>query len=356
MPQIHGSDREICWREVFPWLILVRAVRVSLMLRVLLTAWVGVLFTQMGWYLLESLFETDQPLPRIADVIYWEQLGVHGLMQAFAGWLWLSEPFVRCFHQDVTLGETLRLLASGVWAICVWALLGGVIARTAAVYLTQQRTLALRESWIAAINKWLDTLGGPLLGLLLVVGLALPLVVIGFLLRFPPFTLLAGFLWLFMLLWGIGLAVVVLALWLGWPLMWATLGVERSDAFDAASRTAAYVFQRPLHLIFYVAVAEVLGTAGQWLISGLTLFGRELTDWAVSWGAGAGWMTALPKSHPFQAWGTDAILFWKAALHSFASAYPLAYLWPASVGIYLLLRRQIDETQIEELGNGPGPL
>lgn len=349
MPPTNGSIREVCWGEVFPWLILVRAVRVSLMLRVLLTAWVGVLLTQTGWYLLESLFGADQPLPKIADVIYWKQLGVAGLFQAFAGWMWLSEPFVRCFRQDVTLGETLRLLACGGWALGVWAFCGGVIARTAAVYLTQRRTLALGESWIAAATKWLETLGGPLLGLLLIIGMALPLVLIGFVLQFPFFTLLAGLLWFFMLLWGIGMAVVALALWLGWPLMWATLGVERSDAFDAASRTAAYVYQRPLHLIFYVAVAEVLGTAGQWLVSGLTIFGRLLSDWAVSWGAGLGWIASLPKSHPYQAWGTDAILFWKAALHSFAMAYPLAYLWPASVGIYLLLRHHIDETQIEEL-------
>jgi hypothetical protein len=42
------------------------------------------------------------------------------------------------------------------------------------------------------------------------------------------------------------------------------------------------------------------------------------------------------------------IRFWDRGLAMVAAAFPMAYLWPASVGIYLLLRRQIDSTDIAE--------
>jgi len=40
---------------------------------------------------------------------------------------------------------------------------------------------------------------------------------------------------------------------------------RRNDSFDALSRSYAYVFQRPLHYLFYALVAAVFGAlAGCW--------------------------------------------------------------------------------------------
>ena len=43
------------------------------------------------------------------------------------------------------------------------------------------------------------------------------------------------------------------------------------------------------------------------------------------------------------------ILYWKWALKLVAVSFPVACLWPMSVGIYLLLRLQVDATEIEEI-------
>jgi hypothetical protein len=147
-------------------------------------------------------------------------------------------------------------------------------------------------------------------------------------------------------------------LWFGWPLMWATIAVERSDAFDAAARTASYVYQRPLRLVFYVLVASLLGVAGQLIVSGFAAAGSYLTDWAVSWGAGSERMAQLasppggdiaPTLEGSAALASQSIRFWKHALYAVAAAYPLAFLFSASVGIYLLLRLQIDSTEMDEI-------
>ena len=40
----------------------------------------------------------------------------------------------------------------------------------------------------------------------------------------------------------------------GWPLMWPTISSEGTDAFDALSRSYAYVYQRPLAYLLYAVI------------------------------------------------------------------------------------------------------
>ena len=111
-------------------------------------------------------------------------------------------------------------------------------------------------------SVWLSTLGGPLIVFLAVFALAVPLILLGALLRIELIAIVAAALWCFVLAWGFMLVVILLGLMLGWPLMWACLSVERSDAFDGVSRCYAYVYQRPLRFGFYVLVAAALGVLG----------------------------------------------------------------------------------------------
>ena len=41
--------------------------------------------------------------------------------------------------------------------------------------------------------------------------------------------------------------------------------------------------------------------------------------------------------------------FWSGGLWAIAAAFPMAYLFPAATGIYLLLRRLIDSTELGEV-------
>ena len=45
----------------------------------------------------------------------------------------------------------------------------------------------------------------------------------------------------------------------GFDLMYPTIAVEGSDAFDAISRSFSYIYARPWRLLFYTAVAIIYG-------------------------------------------------------------------------------------------------
>src|SRR5262245_28106541 len=66
----HGVVREIAWRDILPWLILVRVFRVSIQARMLLLASMAVLLTIFGWWLFAqgfANFRDDDPLAAYLD-------------------------------------------------------------------------------------------------------------------------------------------------------------------------------------------------------------------------------------------------------------------------------------------------
>jgi hypothetical protein len=410
MAQSNGSIYEVRWNEVCPWLILVKAWRVSLLVRVLAYAWLGLLLTQWGWWAAEklgadqaeldgnqvrtsfttidrsaidireqkaserrllarSLFQVDpqlstdlrrpmryrDPRPLLWLRDHWRE---HGFGPLVEGWRSLNLPFIKVFQFETNFGDAVRLLLCGVWAIAVWALFGGAIARTAAQFCAREEIITPISAGRTAVRNWPSTAGGPLIVLLFSLLLTVPLALIGLVFRADLLALVGGLLWVLIIAWGLGLAIVLFALWFGWPLMWATIAVEQSDAFDAASRAAAYVYQRPLRLAFYVIVATVLGMFGQLIVLGFAAAADHLADWAISWGAGTDRiveLTSLPAEDVESTlsssaeFGALAIDFWKRMLDTFAAAYPLAYLFSSSVGIYLLLRLDIDSTEMDEI-------
>ncbi len=380
MSQPPGTLYEIRWNEICPWLILVRALRVALLLRVLLLAFVGVVLTQWGWGALDRVFsDTPVALERLTDTVPQQNLttdspipstteNVSAFREFTAGtnsgplvrgWTWLTRPFILLANRETSWRRSWVLSLSGIWAIIVWSLFGGAISRIAAVHLTRGETLSPIAALQAAVAKWVTTAGAPIIALASSAALALPLVIDGLFMRLDFVAMLAGLLWVLVLAWGLMLAVVLLGLMLGWPLMWATIGVERTDAFDGVSRCYAYVYQRPLHLVAYVLIATLLGLLGEMVVHYVVSAGITLSEWTVSWGAGNE-RTAQLVAHTasdlggMANTGAQAIHFWKWTLSAISASFPIAYLWPATVGIYLLLRRHIDSTEMDEIAFDEG--
>ena len=48
--------RDVAWSELFPWLMLLRSVRIALMARVLVLGAAGILATMVGWMVLIEVF------------------------------------------------------------------------------------------------------------------------------------------------------------------------------------------------------------------------------------------------------------------------------------------------------------
>ena len=312
----NGSVRSIEWNEIFPWLSLLRVFRVATGARVLFLAVAGMLATASGWWLLGAVFHPAQEaklllaegacpwksltryIPDQPDLIGLSApppMAVRDLLvnPLTTAWGVLSEPLGRGLGRGVTLRGLAHLICCGLWGVAVWAFFGGAITRIAAVKLAADETTSLLAAVRHAARKWLAYVGAPLLPLLGVALVVVPLALVGLMMRMQLGIFLFGVAWIFMLVGGLMMTLLLLGLIFGWPLMWATVSTEASDSFDALSRSFAYVFQRPLHYLFYAVTAAVLCGLGWLLVSQLAAGVIYLTHWAVAW---------APATHICRTW------------------------------------------------------
>ncbi|MBN1909776.1 MAG: hypothetical protein JW818_08555 [Pirellulales bacterium] len=384
-----GRLRAVAWTEILPWLSLFRTFRLAIGPRMLVLSAMAILLTAMGWTIVSKVFSgTDDTalIQRIGGMAPAEEcpwllitnsvpnrpicfdedsdtnsnmpsgtsigpVPLPGQIAIVAQGL--SRPFSGIFSERATFQSLSYCLLTGLWVLLVWAVFGAAITRTAAVQ------LAVREqvSWGAMLGhvraRWKDYCGAPLIPLIAVLGITLLMLVAGLLLRSGPTLWLAAIAWPLMLVGGGVMAVVLLGLMFGWPLMWATISSEGTDAFDGLSRGYSYVLQRPLHYLFYVVVAGLFGALGWLLVSNFAAGIVYLTYWAASWGCGQELITDIMSgSESLDAVagsGATLIRFWVGCVKLVAVGFLYSYFWTASTAIYFLLRRDVDATEMDEV-------
>lgn len=403
MPNDAGTVREIAWREVFPWLLLVRSFRVSIQLWQLLLAACGILLTIFGWWVLAKVFSgsNEEPLKAwltgsyyqscpwqsASDAWPWQSedssnavapdavapwqaiqpagnplwqplppsLGQYPGNPFLGAWRQLRAPFQQLFDRRLGITGLAFLLCCGLWASAVWALFGGALTRRAALEFGREENVGMRAALRYAAGKWPSYFTAPLLPLVGLLFFSAPILVLGFLMRFDLGLLLAGIVWPLALLAAVVMALLLLALLFGWPLMWPTISTEGTDSFDAMSRSWSYVYHRPLHYLFYAAVVTVLGGLGWLLVVYFAEWVAYLPIWAASWTAGGERMneifatgTSLDATGPAR-WGANLIHFWNGCVRLLALGFVYSYFWTASTAIYFLLRRDDDGTDLDDV-------
>jgi hypothetical protein len=229
----------------------------------------------------------------------------------------------------------------------------------------------------------------PLLALAGAAVFGLQLAALGAIMRLDLVALVAAVVWPFALVLGLLMAILLIGALAGWPLMWATVGVEGTDAFDALSRSYAYVYQRPLRLLWYVLLAAILAAVSMFFVKLFATSAISLGNWAVSWGLdtdtyreivaplpgnkttvseattetgianteevkGPALVKVTPDEKPVELSGSlqlakRSIRFWKSLLGALAAGYQAGFLFVASVGVYLLLRKDIDGAEMDEV-------
>ena len=376
------SDAELSrgralWRDRLPWLILLRAFRPAISARMLVCAGAGLAMTIAGWRLIWRMFAGSadpliknlsgsvpggEAIPQVWPAWPWGEtlagdpnthLSLLEMLSRAGSTVWqLTLPFQYLFHGNVGFSGAMFSILCGLWALAVWSFLGGAMTRTFALQFTREETIPWRQARAFAMKHWFDYFTAPLYPLLGVLLAAVPVLVLGFFARWDFLALLVGLVWPLALFAGLFMAMLLLGLAVGWPLMWSTVSVEGNDAFDALSRSYAYVFRRPLQFLFYVVVASVLGGLGYILVQYFAEAVLHLTAWAASWGSGYERISNLNKLAIDSGPGYYAVLlfaFWNALIRLIAAGFVISYLWSATTAIYLLLRRDVDATELDEI-------
>ncbi len=381
-----GLVREVAWREVFPWLRIFTALRLSLQPSKLLLATVGVVLTSGGWYFFAWLFAgSDDPAVRAlvarTSVWPWETAALDWPPERGSWWGWgapwlqvywrLMAPFAVWLRADVSPSALALGALQGLWALLVWSVFGAAICRLTAVQLAQGRRYQLGQAMRHAMGKWPSYLAAPLFPLLFLFVLGIPALLLGLLSWLDVGYLLAGVLWPVALVLGLLSALLLLGVGLGWPLMWGAIGTECSDTFDALSRSYSYVSQRPLHLLFYTAVATVAFAFGYVFVSLLGHLTLHMAAWQASWSAphqrqqdihqvqqqGLHRLAAPPQQvsqdgeleEVQRPWGDYVIALWATVVKTVVVSFPYAFFWVAAVAIYQLLRWDAEATHLDEV-------
>jgi hypothetical protein len=120
-------------------------------------------------------------------------------------------------------------------------------------------------------------------------------------------------------------------------LLFAAVSVDGSDGFDAISRMFSYIFQRPLHYVFYWFCSSILGCLGLALVMVICYFAANMFD-------------DFAFTRNFSDFYTHEMAsFWIGLVQLLPVAYLFAWFWTSSVAIYLLLRRSVDATPFSEI-------
>jgi hypothetical protein len=384
-----GVIRRISWRDLFPWLILFRTFRIAISPTLLAVATAAVLIAPLGWRLAARVFLPGEAMLQDAAIIpratnsqlaaYLPEAardylpdGQTALLEAYFD---LAEPVKRFFQFRMTIQEAAYYLFCVLWTLAIWALPGGIITRRAVVQLATESVPEISRTSMFAARRYHWYFLAPLYPLLGIVLVAAPIALFGLLIPFAigAGSVLAGVMWLLVVLLSLGALWLVGGLIFGWPLMWPTISAERDgDAFEAFSRSYSYVYGKPLHYFFYVVVAAAFGALCWTVVAGAALIVQEFGFWALAWpqriasafGHGGDNNVEIIRSAALRfaeggemyrdagravAIGTTLIGLVVALIQSVAAAFRYTYFFAAASAIYLLLRQDVDEKEMDEV-------
>jgi hypothetical protein len=379
-----GNVRAVAWSEICPWLSIFRTFQLAIGFRVLAMGAVAILLTVIGWSILGRIFSVmesesastawlkpivDSPWKETADIVpdkpampdVWRMnvsmpAESHFKVEdpVFFPFMLLNGPLLSgIIGPDVTLKSLICFIFCGLWSLAVWAFFGAAICRIASVQLATGERVGLGAALRHAGTKYAAYFSAPLIPLLGVALAMLPVLVLGFIMYLGGLGIfLAALTWPLLLVAGLVMTLLLLGLIFGWPVMWGTIATEGTDSFDALSRSYAYVFQRPLHYLFYAVVASFFGWLGWLFVENFAAGIIWMTYWAASWGATQDKiMTVMPGGDigGLGYVGASIIHFCTDCVKLLAVGYLFSFFWTASVAIYFLLRRAVDATEMDEV-------
>ena len=373
------------YRRLFPWLHLSRAFWIAADIRKLLLAGAALMLISLGSVVFDQLpfgqaTSDAETQARDAQRWPWQQ----PLDYNFSIWPWSDGPLVTIasnwqivllpfrdfvgraailFRPDATAIELADATTRLLWNLAVWSIFGGAICRIAAVQFARDQQIGIRRALVFSLSRFFGYFSAPLMPLVGVAILWILCVIGGWIGRIPAGVGegLLGVLWGLELLFGFLMAIVLIGVMLGWPLMFATISVEGTDGFDGLSRAYNYVFERPLYFVWQAILTMIYGSLAIFFVALMAQFLTYLAVWGVSWGHGypsaarfapSSPVMILPdQSGPAEATtiGLQIASGWMCALSVLVVGFIYTFFWSSATITYYLLRHSVDGNDFDEV-------
>jgi hypothetical protein len=299
----------------------------------------------------------------------------------------LIEPLVKFFRpiiyflepdKGVLLGLYFLLVLA--WTVATWAIFGGALTRMAAVEMARNDKISLGEAVRFVLGRWKSYIFASFAP---VIGLAVCALLLIVFFGIPNWIPIFREFWVGLLMplaLGLGLCMAVILIGLpGWPMIHATLGAEGSDSFDALSRCYSYVLQKPWSYIWYALVALIYGAVVVFFVGFMGSLMIYLAKWGISetplneafnrdpsymfiWAPTSyHWRDLLTQgssvaedpgaalSHWWNYVGPFCVAIWLGLVFLMIVGFGYSYFWTASTIIYLMMRRKVDDTELDEV-------
>jgi hypothetical protein len=265
---------------------------------------------------------------------------------------------------------TVMLFGGLLW---IWAAFGGAICRMASVYFANNETPSMAAALKFSSRKRWELMLAPLLplGFGALCGSALWITAWvcswtwwgSFL---TGVTRLAGAgAFAFAIMAGIGVAAAVCTLVIGFHLMWPTIAAEGSDFADAVGRSIMYTIQAIERTFIYAVVVVVYGSFAWFVVRFFTFLalwathgiaGRAFPGIESMWAAPSfDTLFAAPSgADSLEGWVSGGVLpfmikLWVNGFALIVLGYLASYYFTASTIVYHLLRRAVDETDLDDI-------
>ncbi len=328
----------------------------------------------------KRLWRSDTILGCLANMTvtapYWLAVGTepmqwHPAPEDTGTWKGWSEVWL--LHRLPYLLSLFVLLA--FWLLVI-ACSGAMICRISALEFAGQPEAPLPKIWKFARAKLSAFFVAPLMPLMIIVALGGALTFCGLMGAIPYLgEIFIGVFFFGFLAGAFVMMLVVLGVIGGFNLMYPTISVEGSDAFDACSRSWAYVYGAPWRLILYSVIALVYGIITLLFVSFAAYLVLGLTHTFVGFGtnffgSAHGHYNGLDKidtlwpmpkinelSPPINWWamnwsewiGSVFLHCWVYTVITMVGAYVMSFHYSIHTILYFLLRRAVEGQSLNEV-------
>ena len=389
---------DIPYRRLFPWLHLTRAFWIAADLRKLILASIALMLVSAGSLAFDDLLPFSRPesnevaAARNAERWPWQQsLGYdlwHGgdgpaelrgalydprntLLRISSNWQIVLLPFRKIvepaaclFRGNASPAQLADAATRSLWNLVVWSIFGGAISRIAAVQFARDQQIGIRRALAFSASRFFGYVSAPVLPLFGVAILWALCVLGGWIGRIPGGVGegMLGVLWGLELVFGFLMAVILIGVGVGWPLMFATISVEGTDGFDGLSRAYNYIFERPLYVLWQGVVTMFYGSIMIFFVWLMAQILTQLAVWGVSWGMGyqavvgllGGTLEVAATDDPAAEMavvsrGAEIVRCWMYALDVVVVGFVYTFFWSSATIAYFVLRHSVDANDFDEV-------